>query len=211
MGYTQQRTQNKQVLRWIVDGAKLKQIADDPKTVWETTEVTRSGKRQTVLCHTFECLWYDVWGQRPVRVVLVKTTNRSDNYDIALITMNIQSSAAEIIERYDERWAIEVSYEDAKQITGVGQARNRVQKAVERTVPFGFLCQTIAITWYALYGSADEDVKHRRQRSPWYSHKRFPSYQDMLSSLRPPVVELDCPGFVGVFTRRGLANVCRIW
>ena len=87
---------------------KLKQLADDPKTVWEQTEVTRSGKRQTVSCHTFECLWYDVWGQRPVRVVLVKATSRREGYDIALITMDIQSRAAEIIERYDERWAIEV-------------------------------------------------------------------------------------------------------
>jgi len=167
---------------------KLKPIADDPQTVWEQTEVTRSGKRQTVLCHTFEGLWYDVWGQRPVRVVLVKPTSRSDGYDIALITMNMQASAAEIIERYDERWAIEVSYEDAKQITGVGQARNRVQKAVERTVPFGFLCQTIAITWYALHGRADHDVNDRRQRAPWYLQKRFPSYQDMLSSLRRAVI-----------------------
>lgn len=167
---------------------KLKPIADDPQTVWERAEVTRSGKRQTVLCHTFDCLWYDVWGQRPVRVVLVKATNRSAGYDVALITMNIHASAAEIIERYDERWAIEVSYEDAKQITGVGQARNRVQKAVERTVPFGFLCQTITITWYALYGRAEQDVNHRRQRSPWYLQKRFPSYQDMLSSLRRAVI-----------------------
>jgi SRSO17 transposase len=167
---------------------KLKAIADDPQTVWEPTEVTRSGKRQTVLCHTFQCLWYDVWGQRPVRVVLVKASNRTAGYDIALITMDMHSSPAQIIERYDERWAIEVSYEDAKQITGVGQARNRVKKAVERTVPFGFLCQTLTITWYALYGRAQQDVKHRRQRSPWYRQKRFPSYQDMLSRLRRAVI-----------------------
>ena len=103
--------------------------------------------------------------------------------------MIMHSSAAEISERYDERWAIEVSYEDAKQITGVGQARNRVQKAVERTVPFGFLCQTIAITWYAsLHGRVEHDVDHRRQRSPWYLQKRFPSYQDMLSSMRRAVI-----------------------
>ena len=50
---------------------KLKAIADDLATVWEATEVARSGKRQTVLCHTFQGLWYDVWGQRRVRVVLV--------------------------------------------------------------------------------------------------------------------------------------------
>ena len=123
--------------------------------------------------------------------MLVKAANRSDGYDIALITMYMHASAAEIIERYDERWAIEVSYEEAKQITGVGQARNRVQKAAERTVPFGFLCQTIAITWYTLHGRADQDVEHRRQRSPWY--KRFPSYQDMLSSLRRAVIAAQYP------------------
>ena len=70
-------------------------------------------------------------------VLLVKTTNRSDRYIFVLITMDTHATAAQTIERYDERWAIEVSYEDAKQITGVGQARNRVPKAVERTVPFG--------------------------------------------------------------------------
>jgi SRSO17 transposase len=173
---------------------KLAAIAADPKTVWERTEVTRSGKHQEVLCHSFEALWYDVWGQRPVRVVLVKASKRTEGYDIALITLDIHASAAQIIERYDERWAIEVSYEDAKQITGVGQARNRVQKAVQRTVPFGFLAQTIAITWYALYGQAEQDVQSRRRRSPWYSQKRFPSYQDMLSSLRRAVIAAQYQG-----------------
>jgi SRSO17 transposase len=167
---------------------KLKAIADDPATVWEPTEVVRGGKRQSVLCHTFQALWYDVWGQRPVRVVLIRGKKRTEGYDLALISMDMHASPAQIIERYDERWAIEVSYEDAKQITGVGEARNRTRKAVERTVPFGFLCQTLTIAWYALYGHAEQDVEHRRRHSPWYWQKRFPSYQDMLSSLRRAVI-----------------------
>jgi hypothetical protein len=116
--------------------------------------------------------------------VLVRGHKRTSGYDIALVSMNITATPAQIIERYDERWSIEVCIEDAKQITGVGQARNRVQKAVERTVPFGLLCQSLSICWYALNGQADQDVKRRRQRSRWYTQKRFPSYQDMLSSLR---------------------------
>lgn len=172
---------------------KLKPIANDPTTVWEPTEVTRAGNQQSILCHTFEALWYDVWGQRPVRVVLVKDNKRTEGYDIALISMDMNASAAQIIERYDERWAIEVSYEDAKQITGVGQARNRTRKAVERTVPFGFLCQTITLTWYAVNGSAQQDVEQRRRHSPWYWQKRFPSYQDMLSSLRRAVIAAQYP------------------
>jgi hypothetical protein len=163
---------------------KLGQIAEDSASVWEQTEVIRSGKRQTVAVHVFEALLYDVWGERRVRVVLVRGPKRTAGYDIALVSMNMTATAADIIEFYDERWSIEVCIEDAKQITGVGQARNRVQKAVERTVPFGLLGQALTITWYALCGRAQHDVQHRRRHSPWYRHKQCPSYQDMLSSLR---------------------------
>ena len=172
---------------------KLQAIANDPATIWEQVEVVRSGKRQTVLCHTFEALWYEVWRQRPVRVVLVKRPGRADGYDIALVSTNMRASAAQIIERYDQRWSIEVCFEDARQITGVGEARNRVKKAVERTVPFGLLCQSLTITWYALCGQADTDVERHRRRSPWYRQKRFPSYQDMLSSLRRAMIAAQYP------------------
>jgi hypothetical protein len=39
-----------------------------------------------------------------------------------------------LIARYDTRWTIETCHQEAK-AHGVGQARNRVQNAVERTVP----------------------------------------------------------------------------
>jgi hypothetical protein len=41
---------------------------------------------------------------------------------------------------------------DVKNILGVGQARNRTTKAVQRTVPFGLFCHSILIVWYALHG-----------------------------------------------------------
>jgi hypothetical protein len=166
----------------------LKAIADDPATSWQQLDVTRTGKHHTVNCHAFEGLWYEVWGQRPVRVVIVRHPKSTTGYDIALVSTDMTASPAELIERYDERWSIEVCLQDAKQITGVGQARNRTQLAVERTVPFGLLCQTLTVTWYALCGRAEHDVAHRRHHSPWYRQKRNPSYQDMLSSLRRAVI-----------------------
>jgi hypothetical protein len=81
-----------------------------------------------------------------------------------------------------------VCFEDARQITGVGEARNRVKNAVERTVPFGLLCQSLTICWYALCGQADKDVERHRDRSPWYRQTRFPSYQDMLARLRRTII-----------------------
>ncbi len=141
---------------------------------WEQIEVTRSGKRRQMHVHSFQALLYDVWGERPVRIVLARRPTRTDGYDIALISMDVDATAAEIIEDYDERWSIEVCIEDAKQITGVGEARNRVKQAVERTVPFNLLCQSLAIAWYALNGRAEQDVEHRRRHARWYRHKRNP-------------------------------------
>ncbi len=166
----------------------LKTIAGDPSTSWQEVDLTRTGKHQTAHCHTFEGLWYEVWGQRPVRVVIVRHPKSSTGYDIALISTDMTASPGELIERYEERWSIEVCLQDAKQITGVGQARNRTRKAVERTVPFGLLCQTLTVTWYAFCGRAEHDVEHRRHHAPWYRQKRNPSYQDMLSSLRRAVI-----------------------
>jgi hypothetical protein len=41
----------------------------------------------------------------------------------------------------------EVAIQDAKQVFGAGQARNRTARAVERTVPFQLACQAIAVLW----------------------------------------------------------------
>lgn len=42
------------------------------------------------------------------------------------------------IERYAAHWSIEVAIETAKQLGGVGQARNRLERAMQRTVHFAF-------------------------------------------------------------------------
>lgn len=55
----------------------------------------------------------------------------------------------------------ETAIEDAKQVFGTGQARNRAARAVERSVPFQIACQAIAVTWYATVG---HDPAHRQER-----------------------------------------------
>ena len=71
-----------------------------------------------------------------------------------------------------------------KQIMGVGDARNRVTAAVERTVPSGFLIQTLLICWYARHGYDPADITARRLACPWYRTKAEPSTADMLAKLR---------------------------
>jgi hypothetical protein len=133
-------------------------------------------------------LWYSVFGPRAVRVMIVREPADTDGYQIALITTDLDSSPARIIARYADRWSIEVCFQDAKQTVGVGEARNRVKLAVERTVPFGLLCQTITIAWYALHGDPTADVQRRRRNAPWYPSKRAPSMLDIQASLRRDLI-----------------------
>jgi hypothetical protein len=93
-------------------------------------------------------------------------------------------AGANIVERYAARWAIEVAFPDAKNTTGVGEARNRSQHAVERTIPFGLYTQSIVIIWYHIAGHHPNIVRDRRDHAPWYTTKRHPSYFDMIVKLR---------------------------
>jgi DDE superfamily endonuclease len=113
--------------------------------------VTRYGKTRTIAVHALTCLWYSVTGPAPVTVVLIRDKSKT-GYDIALVTTEKNPGIAHVIERYAARWAIEVAIEDAKQVFGTGQARNRTAAGVERTVPFMLACQALAVCWYATAG-----------------------------------------------------------
>ncbi|MGH3409080.1 MAG: hypothetical protein ACRDRJ_42260, partial [Streptosporangiaceae bacterium] len=103
---------------------------------------------------------------------------------LGLFTLDPGADPAAIIERYSWRWPIEPSSATGKQIIGVGGACNRTGPAVERTVPFGFLIQTLLIVWYTRHGNAPADTDRRRQLCPWYRTKTSPAPADMLAALR---------------------------
>src|SRR5690242_4101741 len=71
---------------------------------------------------------------------------------------------------------------------GVGQARNRTRRAVERTVPFGLICFSVVTVWYTLHGHAPQDVTGHRTRARWYTTKTEPSYDDMAVKLRRVII-----------------------
>lgn len=190
----------------------LAQIATDPATKWTTTTVLRYGKTERLMLHTIECLWGPLGPETPVRVILVKDDDKACGYQIALITTDLTSTPAQIVERYSDRWPIEVCYEDAKHIFGVGDARNRTPKAVERTAPFQFLCMTITIVWYALHGHHPDVVAEHRARAPWYLSKANPSTADMLAKLRRVIIAAQYhPGQGHTPTSAEITQVQQAW
>ncbi|MHB8657675.1 MAG: IS701 family transposase [Solirubrobacteraceae bacterium] len=145
------------------------------------------GRSRTAHVHELVCLWYAPLHTRAVKVLLIRNPGTTDGFDVALASTDTTTTAAGLIARYDSRWTIETCNQEAN-THGVGQARNRVQKAVERTVPFGFLTQTITIAWYQLHGNPDADLQARRKTAPWYRQKTTVSYTDMLAALRRELI-----------------------
>ena len=130
-------------------GKRLGTPADLAATAsWRKVTVTRYGREEQVRVAQRRCLWYGAFGRQQVRVVLVREAGRKHTrgeYDLALVTTDLDSPTVAVVARYAARWSIEVAIFDGKQTAGVGQARNRVPKAVERTVPFGFYCLDLVI------------------------------------------------------------------
>jgi len=180
--------------RTPLKGKRMASLAEIAKAAtFKPVSLTgRDGKTRTALVHEFTCLWYKPFRTRPLKVILIRNPNstKTDGFDIAIATTNTDATPAQTIERYDGRWVIETVHQEAKN-HGVGDARNRVRGAVERTVPFGFLTMTITIAWYQLHGDPQADLKERRRHAPWYRQKTTVSYQDMLAALRRELIRAE--------------------
>ncbi len=175
--------------RPALKGAKLgKPAAVATDADWEKVTVVRYGRTESVYLAEVACIWYGSFGNAVGRCVLVREEDSARTYDLALFTLDAVATVAQVVQRYAVRWSIEPSNATSKQQMGVGQARNRVARAVERTVPFGMLMQSMVIVWYALHGYHPDDVAARRRAQPWYESKTEPSFEDMIAKLRKTLI-----------------------
>ena len=73
--------------------------------------VTRYRKTEVIEAALVTCLWYSVFGSRPVTVVLVRD-KPGRGFAIALVTTDRDATMTQVIERYASRWSIEVAIQD---------------------------------------------------------------------------------------------------
>ena len=151
---------------------------------WTPVQVRCYGKTLDREVLAIGCLWYGALGGQLVHVVLSRPLGAPDGYELALVTTDLAATPAQVIERYADRWSEEQTFLDARHLAGVGQARTRTQRSVERLVPFGLVCFSLAICWYARHGQPARDLAAHRARAPWYRTKRTVSVADMLAALR---------------------------
>jgi hypothetical protein len=153
--------------------------AEDSSQPWETLRFDQFGFHATVKVKTIQALYYKAGKDRLLTIVLVHDV-LGKRPDQMFYCTCLDWDARQILSSYAARWAIEVTFENCKQLLGFEDPANRKEKAVRRTAPMALVLYSLIIAWFDQEGHRHLKFPDR----PWYLHKEEPSFADMLTTLR---------------------------
>jgi DDE superfamily endonuclease len=153
--------------------------AEDPKQPWTELKFQQFGLHATLAVKTIQALYYKSGGDRLLTIVLVRDL-KGGRPDQMFYCTALDWDARQVLSTYACRWAIECTFENCKQLMGLGEQANRVPKAIERTAPMAFFLYSVVVVWFHRVGHKFVRFPFR----PWYRRKREPSFADMLTTLR---------------------------
>jgi len=151
------------------------------KNGWQKITVSKQGYQVQRLVLGLVCLWYHVCREVPVRMVMVRDPAGKEQDDFFFCT-DQRVSEAEIVQRYYDRWAVEEAILESKQQMGFESTQGWCSKTVNRQAPLAMILLSLVKAWYARCALNQPSLLP--EVMPWYSHKRHPSFADMLSALR---------------------------
>jgi len=153
--------------------------AADTTQPWQELKFDQFGFHATVRVKVQQALYYRSGKDRLLTIVLVQDVEGKRPDQMFYCTF-LEWDARTILSTYAHRWAIEVTFENAKQLLGFEDAANRLPKAVQRTAPIALFIHSLVILWFEKYGYEWLCFPER----PWYPRKSEPSFADMLTALR---------------------------
>ena len=157
--------------------AKLEKMAAHIQN-WQTVTFRRRGETVKRLVYTRIVLWYTV-SRKPILLVISRDPNGKEKDDF-FFTTDVTMVAAEVLECYNDRWAIEDTFKNTKQILGGQQPQTFKGKGPERAAGLSLWLYSLVWLWYL-------KQKPRRRYfmvQPWYSQKTHPSFADAIACLR---------------------------
>jgi DDE superfamily endonuclease len=122
-------------------GPRLGTPANLAAATWTRAAVHIYGRDTAEDLAEITCLWYGCLDVITVRVILARDADTT----LALVTTDLHTLAAALAGRYASRRGIEQAFSDARTVPGAGEARNRVRRAVQRTILFAMLMHTLVV------------------------------------------------------------------
>jgi hypothetical protein len=180
--------------------------AADASQPWQEMSFDQFGLHAVLQVKVQKALYYGAGKERLLQIVLVRDV-LGKRPDQMFYCTRLDWDARTILCHYASRWAVEVTFEDCKQLLGFEDckqllgfedAANRLAKAVTRTAPMALLLYSLVVLWYHQVGQQWEQFPDR----PWYRRKREAAFADLLSTLRrrtwldwfAGVLSADAPG-----------------
>lgn len=157
----------------------LQAWADDPASPWETLVFDQYGLHATLQVKVQQALYYTAGKDRLLTIILTRDT-KGKRPGHRFYCTRLDWSVRDVLSAYASRWALEVTFEGAKQVLGLEDPANRLPKAVRRTAPVALVLYSLIVLWFDTAGH--EWVRFPER--PWYSRKKEPSFQDMVTTLR---------------------------
>lgn len=146
---------------------------------WKKLDVDWRGGTETKLVWSRPVLWYGVCPKAMVRLVVVRDPAGREPDDF-FFTTDLDMSPALVVSLYADRWAIEVTYRDVKQLAHGQEPQSWKGEGPERAAALGFWLH--AAVWLCYLNTSGSTPTFTTQ--PWYTAKRAPSFADALAELR---------------------------
>jgi len=157
--------------------AKLKKMARYIQN-WQTITFRQRGKIVTRQVYTRVALWYTV-NRKPILLVISRDPARKEKDDFFLTT-DLNMTAKEVLECYNDRWAIEDTFKNTKQLLGGQHPQTFKGKGPERSAGLSLWLYSVVWLWYLQQKSTDRYFIVQ----PWYGQKAVPSFADAIACLR---------------------------
>lgn len=169
----------------------------DSVAQWKTTKIFHGGcYREVRYKDLTKVYWQGGAKKRPVRLLIVspvgyRTSKNGRQYyrqPAYLLTTDLTTPAAVLLQDYFDRWGIEVNHRDEKEILGVGEAQVWNEKSV---------CKVPALlvamySWLLLAGLACYGTRRTNDYAAlpkWRRHAKRPSCLDLVTLLRQQMAE----------------------
>jgi hypothetical protein len=157
--------------------AKLEKMAAHIQN-WQTITFRQRDKTVKRLVYIRQVLWYSV-SRNPVLLVISRDPAGKEKNDF-FFTTDVNMTAAEVLECYNDRWAIEDTFKNTKQLLGGQQPQTFKGKGPERAAGLSLWLYSVAWLWYLNQKSANRYFIIQ----PWYCQKAVPSFADAIACLR---------------------------
>jgi hypothetical protein len=165
---------------------------------WQQASIFHGGKYRSVRYKELEGVyWQSGAKKKPLRLIVLASTGyrkskhskRQYHKPAYLLTTDLHTPAAILIQDYFDRWAIEVNHRDEKEVLGVGEAQVWNEKSVCK-VPTLLVAM---YSWLILSGLECYGPTRTEDYLPlpkWRKGAKRPSCQDLVTLLRQQLAQM---------------------